>query len=265
MMRQTRTPKARGRQLLRPTALVAAGVLLTVPVPTVDSQTIERPNPPTNVTITPGDNEALITWDYGVDGTCRGTEAFVIVHNKWNSMADPCESTFIARPTSGKSSWYVDELTPSTIYTVDVDVYGKECDNYALLAGTEFTTKAASGAGDPTVPTQRKKKVPGRARQLDVTKSGTTATATWVQSIPGGGKRCLSAVPRLYAYTLDNETDDTVVEENDIHGSAGDAADKQFTKTFSGLIVGKEYLLTIESYSTECNDWSRPRRFKWTQ
>ncbi len=231
----------------------------------LQAQSITYPSAPTNVSVTASSNTALITWQSGgsgVNGSCATEDYNVQVYDMGGAgFPIAAESDDVPHPNSGNPSWYVDELIGGKWYYVTVFAYGSSCDEWSDTAGTyKFLTSSSVSA--PSKPMGNKKRLPRRVRNLNVTHSGTTATASWDPAPTGGGtKRCetYAADEQLHTYFLENlDTGETV--------STGDIEDEENPSVdLTGLVSGTRYYVSVESYSWDCDNWSKQRIFQWTQ
>ena len=241
---------------------------VTIVPQSLQAQTTPRPNPPIREHPSVGDTEAIIKWrsgGSGVGGNCSTTEFWVRIYDITNRTVFE-ESTFITRMGNGTHQWYVDDLSPSTKYMAEVDAYGEDCDEYSSASNTwdgtlnvDFTTNATNSGSDPTEPASNAKKAPFRVRNLSVSTSSTTATASWTKPRANNAKRCSLEDPREYGYLLQNLT--TGAES---HGDVSNNGNNVST-ALTNLTVGHKYMLSVASYSEDCDDYSRYRHFSWTQ
>ncbi len=244
-------------------AMLAAVFLTT----SVYAQSAEiYPSPPTNVSVTASNTQALITWEpggSGVNGTCA-TEYYYAGVYDMGSRDFPVheESEFIPQPDSGNPSWHVEDLKAGAWYYVMIYAVGDSCDNSSDTAGTYKFLTSSTPVSHPSAPSGNKQKLARRARNLNVTHSGTTATATWRAALPGdNAKRCRTEPvnEQLHNWVLDNLTTGATVRSGDI------ASQENMSVSLTGLVPGNRYMVSVEHYSWECDAWSKQRRFKWTQ
>ena len=232
----------------------------TLTITIVDDDGDPYPNTPSRMSPRVGDAEALIRWRAGGNGACRTTEYYVRIYDLTNRVVFE-ESTFIPRKLT-EHSWYVDELTPGVSYLAEVNSYGETCDESSERAlHVHFTTNAANSGGDPSAPAGNAKKAPFRVRELSVSGSGDSATATWTRprANASSGNRCNLSNPREYGYLLENRTTGAIVEGDVSNNGRNVSAD------LTGLTSGNRYALYVSSYSSECDDYSKYRMFAWTQ
>ncbi len=224
------------------------------------------PSAPTNVSVTASNTQALITWESGgsgVNGTCATEYYYVRVYDM-GAAGFPIheESEYIPQPNSGNPSWHVDELKAGTQYYAEIYAVGDTCDNSSDTAGTYKFLTSSTTVSNPSAPSGNKQKLPRRIRNLNVTHSGTTATATWRAALPSdSAKRCRTKAvdEQLHTWFLENLTTGETVR-------FGDVADQEnVSVSLTGLVSGNRYMVSVEHYSWECDVWSPQRRFKWTQ
>ncbi len=107
----------------------------------------------------------------------------------------------------------------------------------------------------PATPHVTRDYPPAPVRKLAVTPAGTHATVTWGKPRADKPRRCLTADPPQYRYTVINKATGEAVE----HITGARVAD------ITGLTAGTRYAVRVRSYSTECDNWSNPQRVIWTQ
>ncbi len=237
--------------------MIGAVALIAALLPhSLQAQTSTTPSAPTSVAAMKGDVEASITWasgGSGVGGNCASTKYFVRLYDVTTEDL-VAESTFIPQPQSGNPSWFVDELTASTAYEIEIYAYGASRGDWSEPVYKEFTTNAATAGGDPSAPSPRKKRAPRRVSGMTVVLNDPSVTISWTASPAGNNpKRCTSASPRKYGYFLENATtEETVNLPSDETGSTSITLNKNTDNIPAGT-----YYLRVTSYSSECDDWSR--------
>ena len=117
-----------------------------------------RPGTPTNLSVSPSDTEATITWvaPVGGEGACEPTD--------YEAWVERLSDGDITGGSEVNSPWTATGLEPSTEYEVTVYTYSLECDEYsAEPAQAKFSTTASDEA-DAEEPDEKHE--PKRVRRL---------------------------------------------------------------------------------------------------
>ncbi len=234
------------------------------------------PSNPTGVTATVGDTEATISWSSGGTGnggSCSSDEYYVSVYDA-TKQSFPEVAQSLPLDAEEGTSWYIDELAPSTRHYVTVEAYGYECDEYSEWFGAAFfTTNASTSTSDPSAPGTRKKRAPARVRDLAVdTSTSGQITITWKKPIDIGTKRSKRCAYSAQASGHATQSIEYNYLVENLYGSGTDITDSYFrssaatlSKTVTGIPAGTGYRLrvTVTAYSDQCKYWSNSREYEW--
>ena len=209
-----------------------------------------RPGPPSNVSVTPADTEAVITWDAPPtpEGGCAATD-----YQVWVEKVSDDELT---KGNEVTSPWTATGLDPSTNYKVTIWTYGADCDDYSAESAKATFSTTAADSDDAAEPA--KKHAPKRVRQLRAVKTtGQTdsASLSWNAPRTRNGKHHSASEYAVAVVRVAGDGSRTVIET--IYDITATQA------TVDGLTAG-DYRFRVAAHSSECNCWGKWKGVRYT-